>query len=305
MCNAWNHPQNCTCGFGGEGHTGRRVSHSLHSSNKSYGVPPIKPALESYVIPNAECPVCGDLVFFYQSPDGGRVFFDELGPPWPKHPCTDHISIPAMPDIGRIRKSRVGATTYSWQEKGWSPFFISEVSVIGKMICVIKGRYKKKSTAIYVNRMLKIQNPSLEKLNKNTVMFLKATKRGNFKISLLSDRGKHVEADASFHLSNVQEAIPSNVRRAISEGEFSREKYMKKAKEILSNSDDTKVGTVEFYDPVRGFGFIETDLSCEKIFIHKAVLKRWGIQSLAKGERVRVISKLRQRGLQVDTIEML
>ena len=42
----------------------------------------------SYVNPNAKCPVCGEDVYFYQSPYGGRVFFDDLGPPWPKHPCT-------------------------------------------------------------------------------------------------------------------------------------------------------------------------------------------------------------------------
>lgn len=40
------------------------------------------------VVPNAECPVCGSPVFFYQNQHGSRVFFDELGPPWPKHPCT-------------------------------------------------------------------------------------------------------------------------------------------------------------------------------------------------------------------------
>lgn len=45
--------------------------------------------IESYVNPNAHCPRCGVPVFFYQSPDGGRVFFDDLGWPWPKHPCTD------------------------------------------------------------------------------------------------------------------------------------------------------------------------------------------------------------------------
>lgn len=44
----------------------------------------------SYVDPNAHCPVCGERVFFYQSPNGGRVFFDHLGWPWPKHPCTDN-----------------------------------------------------------------------------------------------------------------------------------------------------------------------------------------------------------------------
>jgi hypothetical protein len=44
----------------------------------------------TFVNPNAECPVCGAAVFFYQNAAGSRVFFDELGPPWPKHPCTDN-----------------------------------------------------------------------------------------------------------------------------------------------------------------------------------------------------------------------
>ncbi len=44
------------------------------------------------VWPNADCPVCGTPVFFYQNAAGSRVFFDELGPPWPKHPCTDHTA---------------------------------------------------------------------------------------------------------------------------------------------------------------------------------------------------------------------
>ena len=48
--------------------------------------------LKSYIDPNAICPVCGESVFFYQSPNGGRVFFDALGWPWPKHPCTDNSS---------------------------------------------------------------------------------------------------------------------------------------------------------------------------------------------------------------------
>ncbi|BBL59453.1 hypothetical protein [Methylomonas koyamae] len=41
-----------------------------------------------FINPNAECPVCSQPVFFYQNKSGSRVFFDELGPPWPKHPCT-------------------------------------------------------------------------------------------------------------------------------------------------------------------------------------------------------------------------
>ena len=43
-----------------------------------------------YVNPNARCPVCNAPVFFYANAAGSRVYFDDLGPPWPKHPCTDN-----------------------------------------------------------------------------------------------------------------------------------------------------------------------------------------------------------------------
>lgn len=83
MCNAWNHPISCTCGFGGEGHLGRPGFSPpvvIHDTRKM-----------GFLNPNARCPVCESAVFFYQSPNGGRVFFDEIGPPWTKHPCTDGL----------------------------------------------------------------------------------------------------------------------------------------------------------------------------------------------------------------------
>lgn len=36
-------------------------------------------------MPGLWCPC-----IFYQNEHGSRVFFDDLGPPWPKHPCTDN-----------------------------------------------------------------------------------------------------------------------------------------------------------------------------------------------------------------------
>jgi hypothetical protein len=47
-----------------------------------------------YVNPNARCPVCREPVFFYANRFGSRVFFDELGPAWTKHPCTDNPQKP-------------------------------------------------------------------------------------------------------------------------------------------------------------------------------------------------------------------
>ncbi|MDP3270772.1 hypothetical protein [Limnobacter sp.] len=46
-------------------------------------------AASAYTKPNAVCPVCGQSVFFYQNRSGSRVYFDDLGKPWPKHPCMD------------------------------------------------------------------------------------------------------------------------------------------------------------------------------------------------------------------------
>lgn len=43
--------------------------------------------------PNATCPVCGASVYFYSNSSGSKVYFDALGPPWPKHPCMDWQSV--------------------------------------------------------------------------------------------------------------------------------------------------------------------------------------------------------------------
>jgi hypothetical protein len=80
-CNAWNHPSNCRCGWGGVFYgSGYRdgLDDSWHWQRS-----------DSYTIPNSRCPRCNALVFFYRSPFGGSVYFDDLGPPWPKHPCMD------------------------------------------------------------------------------------------------------------------------------------------------------------------------------------------------------------------------
>lgn len=44
-------------------------------------------------VPNARCPRCGQPVWFFRNPNGGCAYFEELGVPWPKHPCMDTRSI--------------------------------------------------------------------------------------------------------------------------------------------------------------------------------------------------------------------
>jgi hypothetical protein len=133
MCNAWNHDPSCCCGFGGENNSSGTVVRER--SELAY--------YESYVNPFAKCPRCRLPVFFFQAANGGRVFFDDLGHPWPKHPCTDR-SLDHLPvEIDRLQGRVSAAVTPTWEKEGWSPFLLTgayvprgqlEYRVTGRMI---------------------------------------------------------------------------------------------------------------------------------------------------------------------------
>lgn len=126
MCNAWNHPPTCACGWGGDGHSGKSGGGLFAGGRLSDDLADIA---AGYVNPNARCPECGATVFFYQSPEGGRVFFDALGPPWPKHPCTDrgrdviyfgHLDVNGSASHGSLQVSA----------DGWVPFLCDDIKEI-------------------------------------------------------------------------------------------------------------------------------------------------------------------------------
>lgn len=63
--------------------------------------------------PNARCPVCGAAVYFYKNEVGSRVYFDEIGPPWPKHPCMAKANARG---IGGAAAGRVTPAIYEMAE---------------------------------------------------------------------------------------------------------------------------------------------------------------------------------------------
>lgn len=84
MCNAHNHAPGCTCGWGG-GKSGfvKRIA-----SRNGFLTIPIDAVWnhgDSCCAPSV-CKFCGATVFFVRH-NGGSVFFDSLGWPWPKHAC--------------------------------------------------------------------------------------------------------------------------------------------------------------------------------------------------------------------------
>lgn len=79
-----------------------------------------------YLQGNARCPICSASVYFFTLENNGRVYFDEIGPPWPKHPCTYRQEGP------EASSSREGGSTSSdalarpW-EAGW--ILLDQISV--------------------------------------------------------------------------------------------------------------------------------------------------------------------------------
>lgn len=151
MCNAWNHSPGCTCGFGGDGNLGGGYSYtdliSIYIDRLRISEFLINhQVFESYVNPNAIRPVCGASVFFYQSPHGGRVYFDELGPPWPKHPCTDNGDTPRKNKSERM-------TIPDWVNHNWRPFDTFETQNIGDYI-QLNGQVIRENTKITIKDYL-------------------------------------------------------------------------------------------------------------------------------------------------------
>lgn len=93
----YNHYADCTCGWCVKfGHPRSKDVYSGDYFEKRDSVHILKEcgAVRSwtalFVDHNARCPICDARVFYYENRFGSRVYFDELGPPWPKHPCTDN-----------------------------------------------------------------------------------------------------------------------------------------------------------------------------------------------------------------------
>ena len=54
----------------------------------------------------------------------------------------------------------------------------------------------------------------------------------------------------------------------------------------LSEAKYVKTGTVKWFNPGKGFGFIQPDSGEADAFVHISALERAGINNLAEGQRV-------------------
>jgi len=67
----------------------------------------------------------------------------------------------------------------------------------------------------------------------------------------------------------------------------------------------TVEGTVKWFNPAKGFGFVQPDDGSKDIFLHISVVERAGLGSVPEGQRVRVATSVGQKGPQAESLEIL
>jgi cold shock protein len=56
------------------------------------------------------------------------------------------------------------------------------------------------------------------------------------------------------------------------------------------------LGTVKWFDPSRGYGFIAPDNGSKEIFVHMSALNRVGMTTLVEGQRIEYQPVTAERG---------
>ena len=62
------------------------------------------------------------------------------------------------------------------------------------------------------------------------------------------------------------------------------------------------VGTVKWFNPSKGFGFITPDGGGEDLFVHQSEIQMQGYRELAEGQRVEFDVKQGQKGQQASGV---
>lgn len=159
MCNSKNHSRRCTCGFGGDGHRGRRGP-SYGSSSTVYLHAPPQPIrswrLESLGRPLTypiECWSCFEPVFYHTNGNGDCVLLDgPLGWPWHVHGCWEQHRDQQYMAVSRVDSALLG-----------SDFDGQAYTTSGEYVSVPKSGAKEVSVHGYVS-----SNDARESIRKET-----------------------------------------------------------------------------------------------------------------------------------------
>lgn len=75
------------------------------------------------------------------------------------------------------------------------------------------------------------------------------------------------------------------------------------ASPVRDSSGAEMLGTVKWFKPDKGFGFVTTDDASKDVFVHKSVLRRCGLMQLEAGQRVQIKVQEAPKGREATWIQ--
>ena len=114
-----------------------------------------------------------------------------------------------------------------------------------------------------------------------------------------------VQGDRGPQVSRILSVEPATGTGPADRGQPFDTRYLGPQATAPASSVTEVPGTVKFFDPARGFGFVVPDDGGREVYVHSSVLFRSGMTDLAPGQRVFVRAESVPRGLQATDIEPL
>lgn len=191
MSNGHNHPLGCTCTFCDNSKVRLRFEKQF-SLNFTEACPLSRQNISSHT-PNATCPVCSEPVFFYKNEYGSAVFFDSLGPPWPKHPCTDNSgkNAPFLFEYHQPKNSTA-------KEDGWFPVDLMSIVKTNNGDYIL-GCRQEVDFSVNLRVLGKVMTEASNRtvISREAMCYLKKEQCDTYFVSLLADNLIVIKARAS------------------------------------------------------------------------------------------------------------
>lgn len=89
------------------------------------------------------------------------------------------------------------------------------------------------------------------------------------------------------------------------EAEGGQDQFVPRRRDVMPTGEEVEVtGTVKWFKPDKGFGFIAADDGDKDIFVHKSLLRRANIMDLESGQRVKVRAQSAAKGREATWIAL-
>lgn len=163
-----------------------------------------------FVCQNALCPICGADVYFYENEFGSKVFFDELGPPWPKHPCTDSGNKSHTIPLSLVSDGVSFPFEARWQKNNWKLYNIAGAKEIAKKIYQIELSSSElmQKLSVYLLRKSIVDNAgAVYTFPYAHVAFVKHLGDGQYRVSTLTENLNVIEFDVYSSRIKLDESL--------------------------------------------------------------------------------------------------